>query len=169
VSVLPVIAALYLTATDPDAGGEAAPAVQAAPTPGVQVIEIDQEAAVRDAFRAAEAMQGPLDGLWRVQDKEGRTLFVFALADPGDAPAPLSATPERPGVEGAWRDPNRARAADSSGFIDSVRSDGRSVSIRFAEDPVQPETLSLSAGRDGRWRGELNVAGAPRPVVMTRF
>ena len=169
VSVLPVIAALYLAAADPDAGGEAAPAVIAAPTQGVQVIEIDQEAAVRGAFRAAEALQGPLDGLWRVQDNDGRTLFVFALADPGDAPAPLSAMPDHPGVEGAWRDPNKARAQGSSGFLDSVRSDGARVSIRFAEDPAQPETLSLSAGRDGRWRGELNVAGAPRPVIMTRF
>ena len=164
-SVLPVIAALYLAAADPEAGGETAPA----PPPGVQVVEIDQEAAVRAAFQAAEALQGPLDGVWRLQDEAGRTLYVFALADPGEAPAPLSATPDHPGVEGAWRDPNKARAFDSSGFLDSVRSDGARVSIRFVEDPGQPETLSLSASRDGRWRGELNIAGAPRPVVMTRF
>ncbi len=132
-------------------------------------LAVDQQGAIQAAFRAAEAMQGPLDGLWRVQDNDGRTLLVFALVDPGDAPAPLSAMPDHPGVEGAWRDPNKARAQGSSGFLDSVRSDGGRVSIRFAEDPAQPETLSLSAGRDGRWRGELNVAGAPRRVIMTRF
>jgi hypothetical protein len=167
-SVLPIIAELSLAAADPEAGGETA-AVQPAPSPGVQIVEIDQQAAVRAAFLAAQALQGPLDGVWRLQDAKGRTLFVLALTDPGGAPAPLSAAPDHPGVEGAWRDPNRARAAGGSGFLDNVRSNGARLSLRFAEDPGQPEALSLRLGRDGRWRGELDSGGVPRPVVMTRF
>ena len=62
------------------------------------------------------------------------------------------------------------RAFDSSGFLDSVRDDGGKLSIRFVEEPGQaPETLSLSASHDGRWRGELNGPSARQPVVMIRF
>lgn len=122
------------------------------------------------AYRDAEALQGPLDGLWRVRDGAGRLLFVLALSDPGEPPAPLASDPGHPHVEGAWRDPARSRAPDGSGLVSSVRrrADG-SLEIRMASPDGQSETLAMRAARDGRWHGSLTVAGARRAVVMSRF
>ena len=81
-----VLAALWLAAAAP-----ADPELQAgtpAPmeTPGAP----DQGPSVQLAFDAAEAMQGPLDGIWRLNDASGQTLFIFDLSDPGGPPAPSS-------------------------------------------------------------------------------
>lgn len=130
----------------------------------------DQTPAVMAAFSAAEALQGPLDGLWRIDDADGRTLFVFDLVDPGGPPAPLSADPDHPGLEGAWRDPNRPRAPDASGVIDSVSRDGAHLSIRFVQGPNQAAmALVLTRDETGGWTGELAGDGARRPVVMRRL
>jgi hypothetical protein len=131
----------------------------------------DQEAAIQAAFQAAESLQGPLDGVWRLDDASGRTLFVFALSDPGGRPAPLAASPDNPGVEGAWRDPDRPRDVDGSGLLDSVRRDGRRVQIRFVVGPDRLcEVVTLKAAGTARWKGELSAApGARRAVIMTRF
>jgi hypothetical protein len=162
VSAIPPIAALWLM-TAPVA---AAPAVANPPaTPGP-----DQQVVIRAAYQAAEAMLGPLDGLWRLDDATGRTLFIFDLSDAGGPPAPNAAKPDDPGLEGAWRDPNHAGSPSASGFLDSIRRDDGRLSIRFAESPgASPRRLVLSVGSDGRWTGELAGAGARQAVVMTRF
>jgi hypothetical protein len=130
----------------------------------------DQQAAIQAAFQAAEALQGPLDGVWRLDDASGRTLFIFDLSDAGGSPAPLAAMPDAPGVEGAWRDPAHPGAPGASGFIDSVRGDGRWVQIRFVEGAERrAEVVTLKAGANARWTGELASPGASRAVVMTRF
>jgi hypothetical protein len=173
VSVIAAIAAAWtLAASDagPVSASSADPetAADAAPAPGVDAP--DQQASIRAAFDAAETLQGPLDGLWRLEDGAGRTLFIFDLVDPGGSPAPLSATPDNPEVEGAWRDPRGPRSPDSSGFVDSVRSDGRWVQIRFVGGPDRRgEVVTLKAGGKARWTGMLDGAGAPQAVVMIRF
>lgn len=134
----------------------------------------DQAAAVQAAFDAAESLQGPLDGLWRIEDADGRTLFVFDLIDPGGPPAPLSADPDHPGLEGAWRDPNRPRGPDSSGVIDVVSRAGEHLSIRFVQGSGQgsaraTRALALTQDASGGWSGELAGDGARRPVVMRRL
>jgi hypothetical protein len=128
----------------------------------------DQGASVAAAYAAAEALQGPLDGLWRLEDQTGRTLFILSLADPGGAPAPLAEHPDAPEVEGAWRDPGRTGSPDGSGLIESVRLGAGRVRIRMGPS-AEAETLSLTAGADGRWKGELVGRGSRRPVTMTRF
>lgn len=127
----------------------------------------DQAAQISAAFQAAEALQGPLDGVWRLSDRAGRTLYVFALADPGSAPAPLASDPLHPGVEGAWRDPARTSASGGSGFIDTVADRGGRVRIGFCDG--QAEAVTLRAAGAGRWTGALTRAGRRRAVVMTRF
>ena len=158
-SVLSTFAAAML-ATAP-AADQAAPGA-----PGSD----DQAGAVYAAFDAAEALQGPLDGLWRLDDAAGRTLFVFDLVDPGGPPAPLAAHPDHPGLEGAWRDPSRPRAPDASGVIDSVSRAGAQLSIRFVQGPRRaPMMLTLTADPQGRWSGELAGDGARQAVVMRRL
>lgn len=160
------LAALWLAAAAPTD-----PELQPAPpapmeTPGAP----DQAASVQSAFDAAEAMQGPLDGIWRLTDAGGRTLFIFDLSDPGGPPAPLAASPDHPGVEGAWRDPGRPGKADASGFLGAIRRDGGRLSMRFVEGPDQAEaTVDLALGRDGVWRGALTGDGPRRAVTMIRF
>jgi hypothetical protein len=159
-------AALWLAAAAPPD-----PELQAAPpapmeTPGAP----DQQASVQAAFAAAEAMQGPLDGIWRLNDAAGRTLFIFALSDAGGPPAPLAASPEHPGVEGAWRDPGRPGKADASGFVDNVTRNGGHLSIRFVEGSDQARAMvELTLGRAGVWSGALTGAGPRQAVTMIRF
>lgn len=130
----------------------------------------DQAVAVQAAFAAAEQLQGPLDGLWRIEDADGRTLFVFDLIDPGGPPAPLSADPDHPGLEGAWRDPNRPRGPDSSGVIDAVSRDGPHLSIHFVQGADQAtRAIVLTQDASGGWSGELADGGARRQVVMRRL
>jgi hypothetical protein len=171
VSVLAAIAALWLTSAADATPAAADPEIAGAPAPAGGPDAPDQQAAIKAAFQAAEAMQGPLDGVWRLQDqRSGRTLFIFAMSDAGGAPAPLAATPDHPGVEGAWRDPARPGSPDASGFLDSVRGDGRWVQIRFVQGPDRrAEVLTLRASGDARWSGDLADAGASSAVVMTRF
>jgi hypothetical protein len=161
-----ILAALWLAAAPPPD-----PELQTAPpapmeAPGAP----DQAASVQSAFAAAEAMQGPLDGIWRLNDASGRTLFIFDLSDAGGPPAPLAASPDHPGVEGAWRDPNRPGKADASGFMDNIQREGARLSIRFVEGPDQANaTVNLALGRDGVWRGALSGAGPRQAVTMIRF
>jgi hypothetical protein len=175
VIAIAAIAAAWLASAPPagadEAGPEAAPAASARPDAAAAPHpEPDAAPEIIAAFQAAEAMQGPLDGLWRLQDGQGRTLFIFSLADAGGPPAPLAADPDRPGIEGAWRDPGRAGAADGSGFLDIVRRDGGRLTIRFVAGPDgRPQILTLTAAGDGRWTGQLNDGGARRSVVMSRF
>jgi hypothetical protein len=178
VSVVSAIAAAWLASAATDAAPAAqpsdpeteAPAASAAAAPFTIPEGPDQQAAIQSAYQAAEALQGPLDGLWRLDDAAGHTLFIFDLSDAGGAPAPLAALPDAPGVEGAWRDPARPGAPDASGFIDSVRSDGRWVQIRFVEGvDRRAEVVTLKAVGGARWAGELADSGASRAVVMTRF
>jgi hypothetical protein len=179
VSAASAIAAVWLAASaaapapltppaaDPET--EAAPA-EAPPAPFTPPTGPDQQAAIQAAYQAAEALQGPLDGVWRLTDANGRTLFIFELSDAGGPPAPLAATPDHPGIEGAWRNPDRPGSPDGSGFIDSVRGDGRWVQIRFVEGPDRrAEVVTLKAAAGARWTGELASATASRAVIMTRF
>jgi hypothetical protein len=126
----------------------------------------DQAGRIGPAFEAAEALQGPLDGEWRIRDRAGRTLYVLSLSDPGEAPAPLARDPAHPGVEGAWRNPGRSRAA-GAGVIDTVTTKGASVLIAFSDG--QAEAVTLRRVARARWTGTLVRAGRRLAVAMTRF
>jgi hypothetical protein len=182
VSIVSAIAAAWLASAAADAA-PAAPASsdpEATPTAGAPADPSappftalggpDQQADIHAAYQAAEALQGPLDGLWRLQDTSGRTLYIFDLSDTGGPPAPLAAMPDAPWVEGAWRDPDRPGAPDGSGFIDSVQGDSRWIQIRFVAGPDhRGEVVTLKAAANARWTGDLADAAASRAVVMTRF
>ena len=138
----------------------APPALPPAPIPYAPTPEEQAkiyESGVRSTFEAREARQGPLDGRWVLADAEGKSLYMFQLADPG---------PGRGSVEGAWRDLARQGAAGASGFLSSADRSGQDLVLRFEEDA--PCVVTLAQGADGRWTGVLRAAAASRPVVMTR-
>jgi hypothetical protein len=96
---------------------------------------------------AAEALQGPLDGAWRLTDARGRTLFFIEIVDPVSGH----------GIEAVWRDPRGA-----SGAVERIRRAGARMTLDFDRSHV-----SLGQTKDG-WRGLLSEGGQPRRVTLRR-
>lgn len=106
-------------------------------------IEIAYEQGVASAELRADQTAGPLDGLWRISDAEGRTLYEVLLMDPGVGP-----------VEGGWRNGRDGGGAVSDGRTLTLEDDGGGVIV-------------LERAGDG-WRGRLTLDGRARPVTLTR-
>jgi hypothetical protein len=122
------------------------------PTPAEQVYELR----VRGSIAAAQNLQGPLDGQWRVAGPDGTPLYALQIVDKASGAAPL---------EGAWRDLRRTGAPGSTGLIDDLQREGEGLSARFsAREGGQASTLVLRPDADGRWAGELVEDGAARAV-----
>ena len=96
--------------------------------------------------KAAESLQGPLDGAWVLTDAGGRTLYFIQMVDPVTGR----------GLEAAWRD-----QGGHVGPVTHVRRSGDHLVLRFKGVRV---TLTKSGGR---WSGAL-VSGAQRRVVTLR-
>lgn len=105
-------------------------------------LEIAYEQGVASAERRADQTAGPLDGLWRIADAEGRTLYEVQLMDPGVGP-----------VEGGWRN-----GRDIGGAV----SDGRTLTLEDGGG-----VIVLERAGEG-WRGRLTVDGRTRAVTITR-
>lgn len=122
-------------------------------TPAAQVYELR----VRGSIAAAQNLQGPLDGQWRVNGPDGTALYALQIVDKAGGGAPL---------EGAWRDLRRTGAPGSTGLIDDLQREGDGLSARFlAREGGQPSTLALRPDADGRWSGQLAEDGATRAVA----
>ncbi|GAA0870185.1 hypothetical protein GCM10009116_20210 [Brevundimonas basaltis] len=108
-------------------------------------IEIAYEQGVASAERRADQTAGPLDGLWRISDADGRPLYEVLLMDPGVGL-----------VEGGWRD-----GRDAGGAV----SDGRTLTLEglASGDGV----IVLDRAGEG-WRGRLTADGQTRLVTITR-
>jgi hypothetical protein len=123
---------------------------------------------VEAAFRAAEGRRGPLDGRWRLRDRDGTPLYDFLLDDPGSADADRSTDPAHPDVEGAWRDLRRAGAVGDAGVLGEVRHDRDRLLIRFqATGGWIDLTLHPIAG--GAWAGDLSEGGVTVFVFLDRL
>lgn len=112
----------------------------------------DYQAAVEDRRRTAQALMGPLDGVWRLIDDQGRTVMELALTDPGEGQA----------IEGAWSR-TTARGARRSGMIGTVARDGAEVRIDLA-DNARLRLLDVAGHRVGvldEGRRERSVALVP--------
>jgi hypothetical protein len=124
----------------------------AEPSPAEQVYEMR----VRGSIAAAQNLQGPLDGQWRVAGPDGTPLYALLIVDKAGGGAPL---------EGAWRDLRRTGAPGSTGLIDDLQREGEGLSARFSvREGGQTAILTLSPDADGRWAGELVEDGAARAV-----
>ena len=110
-------------------------------------IEIAYEQGVASAEQRADQTAGPLDGLWRIRDGEGRTLYDVLLMDPGVGP-----------VEGGWRN-----GRETGGAV----SDGRTLTLEDLSPEGGGGVIVLE--RDGSvWRGRLTMDGRTRPVTISR-
>lgn len=128
------------------------------PAPGeVTAAEQVYEMRVRGSIAAAQTLQGPLDGQWRVAGPDGTPLYALLIVDKAGGAAPL---------EGAWRDLRRTGAPGSTGLIDDLQREGEGLSARFVlREGGQPAILTLRPEADGRWSGQLVEEGAARPVA----
>lgn len=133
------------------------PETSATPAPGgAAPAEQVYEMRVRGSIAAAQNLQGPLDGGWRVTGADGGQILALQIVDKAGGGGVL---------EGAWRDVRRAGAVGSTGLIDDLQRDGEGLAARFSLRDGQTSTLTLRPAPDGRWSGELVEDGAAQAVV----
>ncbi|CAN5225663.1 hypothetical protein BH10PSE2_BH10PSE2_16850 [soil metagenome] len=114
--------------------------------------ELSYEQGVETARTAQNARMGPLDGVWRVVDADGRPVLGLVLSDQG------SGHP----VEGALRfdrSDNTAvvevASAEGGGTVISAPMGGRTVALR-----LRPWA--------GGWSGELTGLGRDQQITLDR-
>lgn len=151
-TLLPIPVPEPRTPTD-TADGLAVP--QGAYVPAEQAYEMR----VKGSIVAAQGLQGPLDGGWKISDPAGTVLYTLQIVDPAGGNGP---------VEGAWRDVRRPGAVGSTGLIESVESAGERLVVRFSTPMGQASMLTLQPDDATRWSGALYEAGASRMVVADR-
>ncbi|MGH7017503.1 MAG: hypothetical protein ACRED8_10525 [Caulobacteraceae bacterium] len=119
------------------------PAMAGAATAGPFDRRIAQGAA------AAQALEGPLDGAWKVVDATGQARLFLEITDPAGGGT----------LSGAWRAPGASGAAP----IANVQRSGDRLYLSLGA-----ETLRVRADRRGGWRGVLEEGGLRRPVRLVR-
>lgn len=112
--------------------------------------EADYLTAVAARRDQAQALMGPLDGLWRVTDADGRHLLDLSLTDRGPGRS----------LDGVWLGRTPSGAPRSTPVTVLSRTDDR-VRIGLGEHL----TLDLTRGPDG-WRGDLSEAGERRAAIL---
>jgi hypothetical protein len=152
-TILPIPAPEAPAPAYPPSGEHAVP--QGGYVPAEQAYELR----VKGSIVAAQGLQGPLDGGWKVAGPDGATLYALQIVDPAGGYGPL---------EGAWRDVRRPGAVGSTGLIDSVVRDGSDLVVRFSAKPGQSTMLTLHPTGETRWAGDLVEAGAARTVIAER-
>lgn len=114
------------------------------------------ELRVKGSVAAAQNLQGPLDGGWKVAGPDGAQLYALQIVDKAGGYGEL---------EGAWRDVRRAGAVGSTGLIDDLRRDGAGLVARFSPRAGQSSTLTLRPLGEASWTGELVENGQTQAVV----
>lgn len=104
-------------------------------------VEAAYEQGVASAEIRADQAAGRMDGVWRIVDAAGRTLYDLVLNDPGVGP-----------VEGGWRGGEDWGAATSDGATLTLEGSG---------------AMTLERNGTG-WRGMLTIDGETRPVSLIR-
>lgn len=152
-TILPIPTPEPPSVSFPPEGDHAVP--QGSYVPAERIYELR----VKGSIVAAQGLQGPLDGGWKVSDSEGSTLYALQIVDPAGGYGP---------VEGAWRDVRRPGAVGSTGLIESVERSGSDLVVRFSPRAGQSTVLTLSPAGSTRWSGNLYEAGANQTVIADR-
>lgn len=113
------------------------------------------EMRVKGSIAAAQNLQGPLDGGWRIAGADGTQLYALQIVDKAGGYGDL---------EGAWRDVRRPGTVGSTGLIEDLRRDGANVVARFSPKGGQSSTLTLRSSGYEQWSGELVENGATLAV-----
>ena len=115
------------------------------------------DARIAASANAAQALQGPLDGTWRVTSATGGALYVLQISDPAGGGSPLEAAWRKPGPGGDVGAASRISRSGGRLLVDfRPRIDGPAVA------------LSLRRSSPQRWRGWMVWRGARRRVMMAR-
>jgi hypothetical protein len=106
-------------------------------------------ARILESARAAQALQGPLDGAWLLTGADGRMLYRLRIADPADG-GPIGL---------AWSDP-----AGATGVAVAVRRSPNGLKTSFGRAGPWLELREVGA----RWRGRLRIDGRIQSVRLSR-
>lgn len=119
--------------------------------------ELDYEQRLRASYASAQGLQGPLDGTW-ILAVDGDDLYSMELVDRSSGV-----------LEGVWRDLRRTGSISGSGFVEDIQRYGGQLTFRFQPDAREaPASVTLAAGPDGRWTGELTRGGKHKPIILRR-
>lgn len=110
------------------------------------------DARMAASYAAAERLQGPLDGTWRLKTSRGRLLYVIQISDP----------PGGGGLHAAWRDPAVTGMA-GVGPVETIAETRGALRLGFGQ-----EAAVLHRDPRGGWRGYLTRDGQARPVRLVR-
>lgn len=118
------------------------------------------ELRVKGSIAAAQNLQGPLDGGWRVTAAQGGELYALQIVDKAGGASEL---------EGAWRDVRRPGSVGSTGLIDDLRREGDQIIARFSPRGGESAVLTLRPAADEVWSGELLENGSSVAVRAERL
>ncbi|MCK5909111.1 MAG: hypothetical protein KAG62_04100 [Caulobacter sp.] len=128
------------------------PEPEAPATPGAYLTTAQiYELRVKGSIAAAQNLQGPLDGGWRVMGAQGGELYALQIVDKAGGASEL---------EGAWRDVRRPGSVGSTGLIDDLRREGDQIVARFSPRGGESAVLTLRPAADEVWSGELVENGS---------
>ena len=137
------------------------PEPEAPTTPGAYLTTAQiYELRVKGSVAAAQNLQGPLDGSWKVSGADGAELYALQIVDKAGGASDL---------EGAWRDVRRPGSVGSTGLIEDLRQDGDQITARFSPRGGQSAMLSLRRVGEEVWSGELYENGAAVAVQAERL
>lgn len=136
------------------------PTGPAIPQGGYVPAEKVYEMRVKGSIAAAQNLQGPLDGGWKIAGSDGGQLYALQLVDKAGGYGEL---------EGAWRDVRRSGAVGSTGLIEDLRREGADVVVRFSPRGGQSSVLTLRPAGYERWAGELVEDGQTRAVIAEQL
>jgi len=128
----------------------------AIPQGGYVAAEKVYEMRVRGSIAAAQNLQGPLDGGWKIAGPDGAQIYALQIVDKAGGSGEL---------EGAWLDVRRPGTLGSTGLIEDLRHDDGEMVVRFSPKGGQSSVLTLRPAGETRWSGELTENGARRPIV----
>ncbi|ATC33706.1 hypothetical protein CA606_15940 [Caulobacter vibrioides] len=137
------------------------PEPEAPTTPGAYMTTAQiYELRVKGSVAAAQNLQGPLDGSWKVTGADGTQLFALQIVDKAGGASEL---------EGAWRDVRRPGSVGSTGLIDDLRQDGDLIIARFSPRGGDSAVLTLRRAGYEFWSGELYESGSSLAVQAERI
>jgi hypothetical protein len=113
---------------------------------------------VAQSARAAQALQGPLDGAWTLRERKGRPVLLLQITDPAGGAGPL---------EASWAEPDGPQGRMDP--VAGIERTGRRLTIRLKRAEDGPETVATLRRRGPRaWTGWLTEAGQRRAVSLTQ-